>query len=318
MKRIFTRMAALALCLSAAILPASAETPAYRVGICQLVQHAALDDASAGFRDALSERLGVDVVFLEQNASGDLANCMSIVNNFIAEDVDLILANATPALQAAYAATGDIPILGASITDYAAALDIDDWTGVSSTNVSGVSDLAPLQEQAEMLCELFPEAREVGLLYCSSEANSEYQIEGITEALTQLGYHCTSYAFTDTSDVFSVTEAACLESDVLYIPTDNIAASCVSAIRNAVETAGMPILGGDEGICAGCGVATLCVDYYKLGRAAGEMAWEILVNGADISAMPIAYDEAPARMYNPELSQLLGVSIPEGYQAIGE
>lgn len=315
MKKLLSILICAMLCLTAT-LPAMAEEETYTVGICQLVQHDALDAATQGFRDALTELLGDRVTFDEQNASGDSATCITIINSFIAEDVDLIMANATAALQAAQAGTGDIPILGTSVTDYGTALGIDDWTGTSGTNISGTSDLAPLDQQAAMIQELFPDAKEVGLLYCSAEPNSVYQIDVITGYLTEMGYNCTEYAFTDSNDVASVATNACAASDVLYIPTDNTAASCTEAIRNVVEPAGVPVVAGEQGICSGCGVATLSISYYDLGYATGEMAYEILVNGADVSTMPVEFAPSVTKMYNAELCGILGVTIPDGYTAI--
>ncbi len=211
---------------------ASAETESgktYTVGICQLVQHPALDAATQGFKDALTEALGDAVSFNEQNASGESVNCATIVNGLVASQVDLILANATAPLQAAASATADIPVLGTAVTDYASALEIDNWTGTVGGNISGTSDLAPLDQQAAMLQELFPDAKTVGLLYCSAESNSKYQVDMIRGYLEQAGLTCEEYAFTDTNDVASVTQKACDSSDVIYIPTDNTAASNTEA-----------------------------------------------------------------------------------------
>ena len=304
--------AVIALCMGTA----AAEGTVYHVGICQLVQHVALDAATQGFQDALKDKLGDAVVFDLQNASGDTNTCSTIMNNFVSDNVDLIMANATPALQAAVAATGSIPILGTSVTNYASALDIEDKDGTTGMNVSGTSDLAPLDRQAEMLKELFPDAKKVGILWCSAEPNSKYQADHIREYLEALGYECTDYTFADSNDVASVTQNACDGSDVLYIPTDNTAASCTEAIRNVVEPAGIPAVVGEEGICRGCGVATLSISYYDLGYATGEMAYEILVEGADISTMPVRFAPNVTKEYNAELSGLLGVTIPEDYTAI--
>lgn len=312
MKRILAAVIALALTLA---FPAFAEE-SYTVGICQLIQHDALDNASLGFRAALTELLGDRIRIIEQNASGDVATCISIANSFIAEDVDLILANATQALQAVYASTGDIPILGVSVTDYAAALDMDKWTGVTGVNVSGCSDLAPLADQAELLRQLYPEAKEVGLLYCSAEANSQYQAAIMTGHLTAMGYNCTAYTFTDSNDVFSVAQSACAGSDVIFVPTDNTVAACREVIRNVVDVEMKPIIGGDEGICGGCGIATLAVNYYDLGYAAGQMAYDVLVNGMDVSTMPVRFGESFSKVYNPELCANLGVNVPEGFKPI--
>ncbi|MBQ3423905.1 MAG: ABC transporter substrate-binding protein [Clostridia bacterium] len=313
MKKLLAVIVATLLCLGAAAV--AEET--YTVGICQLVQHVALDAATQGFQDAITEKLGDAVTFDVQNASGDSNTCSTIVNTFVSDGVDLIMANATPALQAAVAATGEIPILGTSVTDYATALDIDDWTGATGINVSGTSDLAPLDQQAQMLKELFPDAATVGILYCSAEPNSKYQAEVITGCLTELGYTCEEYTFADSNDVASVTQSACDGSDVLYIPTDNTAASCTEAIRNVVEPAGKPVIAGEEGICAGCGVATLSISYYDLGYATGEMACEVLTGGADVAAMDVRFAPNVTKEYNAELCQILGVSVPEDYVAIG-
>ena len=315
MKKLLALLVSIVLVLSACSF-ALAEEKTYHIGICQLVQHPALDAATKGFRDALTELLGDKVEFDEQNASGDNATCITIVNGFVSANVDLILANATPALQAAQSATFDIPILGTAVTDYATALDISDWNGTTGYNVSGTSDLAPLDGQAAMVKELFPDAKEVGLIYCSAEANSLYQVKVMAENLQALGYTTTEYAFTDSNDVTSVVTNACATSDVIYVPTDNTAASCAEAIRNVIETEKVPVVAGEEGICSGCGVATLSISYYDLGVATGKMAYEILVNGADIATMPVEFAPQFTKEYNPEMAELLGVAIPEDYVAI--
>lgn len=290
----------------------------YTVGICQLVQHDALDAATQGFKDALTEKLGDSVQFEEQNASGDTANCSTIINGFVSSGVDLILANATAPLQAAAQATSDIPVLGTSVTDYATALDISDWSGTVGGNVSGTSDLAPLDQQAAMIQELFPDAKAVGLLYCSAEANSVYQCDVIEGYLTDAGYTVTRYAFTDTNDVTSVAQSAADASDVIYIPTDNTAASNTEAIANVVLPAKVPVVAGEEGICKGCGVATLSISYYDLGYQTGTMAYQILAEGADISTMPVEYAPNVTKKYNVANCEALGITPPEGYEAISE
>lgn len=287
----------------------------YEIGICQLMQHPALDAATQGFRDALTEKLGENVEFDEQNASGESNTCTTIVNGFVSADVDLILANATPALQSAMAATADIPILGTSITDYATALGVSEFSGTTGINVSGTSDLAPLDGQAAMIQELFPDAKNIGLLYCSGEPNSVYQINVIKGYLEDMGYTCTEYSFTDSNDVASVTQSA-IECDVMYIPTDNTAATYTETIANVVIPAGVPVVAGEEGICSGCGVATLTISYYDIGYKTGEMAYEILVNGADISTMEIQSAPQFTKKYNAANCETLGISIPDGYEAI--
>ena len=289
----------------------------YKVGVVQLVQHEALDAATKGFTDALKEALGDKVEVVEKNASGDSNNCSTIVNGFISDKVDLIMANATPALQAAASATSTIPILGTSVTDYATALEIADWTGTVGGNISGTSDLAPLDKQAAMLQELFPNAKKVGMLFCSSEPNSKYQVDEVTKLLSAAGITCTEYTFTDSNDVSSVTQKACDDSDVLYIPTDNTAASNTEAIANVLVPAGVPAICGEEGICKGCGVATLSISYYDLGVTTGKMAAKILTGEADISEMPIEFTEATPK-YNASMCETLGIEPLEGYTAIEE
>ena len=303
---------------AAADSTAAADGKVYNVGICQLVQHEALDAATQGFKDALTEKLGEgNVKFDEQNASDDSANCATIVNGFVSNNVDLILANATAPLQAAAQATADIPVLGTSVTDYATALDISGWTGTVGNNISGTSDLAPLDQQAAMIQELFPDAKNVGLLYCSAEPNSVYQCDVIEGYLTEEGYTVARYAFTDTNDVTSVAQTAADNSDVIYIPTDNTAASNTEAIANVVIPAKVPVVAGEEGICNGCGVATLSISYYDLGYATGEMAAKILAEGADVSTMPVEYAPNVTKKYNAANCEALGITPPADYVAIG-
>lgn len=297
----------------------TASGDSYKVGICQLMQHVALDAATQGFQDKLTELVEADgktVEFDLQNASGDSATCTTIVNGFVSSGVDLIMGNGTAALQAAQSGTADIPILGTSITDYATALDMSDWTGTTGTNISGTTDLAPLDGQAEMLKELFPDAKNVGLLYCSAEPNSAYQINTIKPMLEEMGYTCTEYAFTDSNDVASITTNACASSDVIYIPTDNTAATCTETIRNVVVPAGVPVIAGEQGICSGCGVATLSIDYYELGEMTGQMAYDILVGGQNPGEMEIQPAPTFTKMYNESICQELGITVPDGYEAI--
>lgn len=317
MKKIGLMLVVAILCAASVFAGGNSESKSkYTVGICQLVQHDALDAATQGFKDALVAAFGDDVTILEQNASGDSATCITIVNGFVSSNVDLIMANATPALQAAQAATGDIPILGTSVTDYGTALGLSDFSGVTGTNISGTSDLAPLDQQAAMILELFPKTKKVGLLYCSAEANSAYQVDVIREILQAKGIECKDFAFADSNDVASVSENACAWSDVIYIPTDNTAASCTQTIRNVVEPNKVPVIAGEEGICKGCGVATLSISYYDLGVKTGEMAVSILKGEASVSSMPIQYSPGFTKEYNAELCAILGISVPEDYKAI--
>ena len=305
----------IALTLMMVMVLCTAWASATTVGICQLVQHEALDAATKGFKDALSAKMP-DVKFDEQNASGDAVNCATIVNTFVSNGVDLIMANATAPVQAAVAATADIPILGTSVTDYATALGVTEFTGVSGINVSGTTDLAPLDGQANMVKELFPDAKKVGLLYCSAEANSVYQVMTIRGYLEGLGYECAEFSFMDSNDVASVAQTAADNCDVLYIPTDNTCAAYTETIANVVLPAKLPVIAGEEGLCRGCGVATLTISYYDLGYATGEMAYEILANGADVSSMPIKSAPNFVKKYNAANAAELGVTIPDGYTAL--
>ena len=289
----------------------------YLIGICQLVQHPALDAATQGFKDALTEEFGDAVQFDEQNAQGDSNTCSTIITDFVSDNVDLILANATPALQAAAAGTADIPILGTSVTEYGVALDLDDFDGTVGNNISGTSDLAPLEDQAAMLNELFPDAKNVGLVYCSAEANSQYQVDTIKGYLEEMGYTCNYYSFSDSNDLASVATTASGEVDVLYVPTDNTVASNTEIINNIFQPAGIPVVTGEEGICAGCGVATLSISYYDLGVATGNMAVRVL-NGEDISTMPVEYAPNFVKKYNKTICDALNITVPDDYEAIEE
>ena len=291
----------------------------YNVGICQLVQHEALDAATEGFKDALFTLLeedGKKVNFIEQNASGDAATCVTICNQLVAENVDLIMGNATAALQAAAAASATIPVVGTSITDYATALEIEGWNGKTGSNITGTADLAPLDQQAAMIQELFPDAEKVAILYCSAEANSVYQSDVITGYLTEMGYEVEVFTFADSNDVANVTTAACAAADVIYIPTDNTAASCTETIANVAIPAGKPIVAGEAGICSGCGVATLSIDYYDIGYAAGVMAYDILVNGTNPGEMEIQYAPEVKKLFNAANCEALGITVPEDYASL--
>ena len=269
-----------------------ASSEKYKIGICQLVQHDALDAATQGFEDALVELCGEgNVDFDEQNAQGEHNMCATIINQFVSDNVDLILANATDPLTTAATATADIPVIGTSVTDYATALQIEDWTGATGINVSGTSDLAPLDEQEDMLVELLPEAKTVGI---------EYK----------------EYTAADSNEIQSVVTSAVSEVDAIYIPTDNTMAANTEIVKNVCVPAGIPVIAGEQGICTGCGIATLSISYYDIGYRAGEMAYEVLANGADISTMEIEFAPEVTKMYNKEICDELGITVPDDYEAI--
>lgn len=297
---------------------AKAEEKTYTVGICQLVQHAALDAATQGFMDALTEKLGDSVKFDLQNAQGESTTCSTIVTGFVANDYDLIMANATPALLAAVSATDTIPILGTSVTDYATALAIDDMDASVGTgiNVSGTSDGVPAQMYADTVMELVPEAKNVSVLYCSAEPNSVLQADQFIACMDELGVSTTVYTFTDSNDIQAVVTSAVEGADAMYIPTDNTAASNMTIVSNVCTAAGLPVICGEEGMCGAGGLATVSISYYDIGHVCGEMAYDILVNGADVSAMPIGYAASPAKKYNSDFAEAIGFEMPEGYEAI--
>lgn len=287
------------------------ENKVYKVGICQLVQHDALDKSTQGIKDALAEKLGENVEIDFQNASGDSTNCTTIANKFVSSQYDLVMAVATPALQACTTATASskIPVVATAITNFGTALDIDmSQTDATGINVTGTHDLAPLEKQAEQLTTLFPEAKKVGILYCSAEANSKFQTEGMSDILKAQGIEVTSYTFVDSNDIQSVTQKAADSSDVLYIPTDNTVASNGSIVDEVCQKAETPIISGETSACiAYNGVATYSIDFYEIGYQAGEMAYEILVNGADPATMNIRAPQKLTAQYNPEMAKKYGV-----------
>ena len=288
------------------------------VGVVQLVPHVALDAATQGFVDRLTEIMGEENVEIQVKvAAGDSATCAPIVTDFVSQNVDLIMANATPALQAAAAATADIPILGTSVTEYGVAMGIEGFSGTVGGNVSGTSDLAPLDQQAAMVKEWFPDAKNVGLLYCSAEPNSQYQVDTVQAFLEGMGFTCTQYPFADSNDMAAVTSNAAANSDVIYVPTDNTVASSTGIIDGICQPAGVPVIAGEEGICGGCGVATLSISYYDLGVKTAEMAAQILKGEADISTMAIAYADNFTPKYNASVCEALGITPMAGYEAIG-
>ena len=293
------------------------ETGTYTIGICQFLPHPALDAATEGFIAAVEAGLGKEnVTFDNQNAAGEAANCATIVNGLVASKVDLIMANATPAVAAAYNATEEIPILGTSVTEYGVALGIDNFSGTVGSNVSGTSDLADLAKQAQMITDWCPDAQKVALLYCSAEANSKYQVDEVQKYLEEAGLTCQQFSFADTSDLMAVTQEAVNFADVIYVPTDTTVANNAPAIDSICRPAGIPIIAGESGICSGCGIATMSIDYYDLGYATGEMAVRILKDGEDITKMPIEYAPEVTYLYNEEICAELGITPLEGYEKL--
>ena len=315
MKKIVSLILVVALCLGACLSLASCKKAKnkdhYVVGIIQLAPHPALDEATQGFKDALTAKLlaeGKTVEFKYENAQGDSNTCNTIVNSFVSSNVDLIMANATAALAAAYNATTTIPILGTSITEYGVALSLDNFNGTVGGNVSGTSDLAPLTDQAQMMIDTLGlvAGDKIGLLYCSAEANSQYQVDVVKNYLASKGINSTEYKFSDSNDLATVTAKASNECKAIYVPTDNTVASNTEIIKNNCDK---PVFAGEEAICKGCGYATLSISYYSIGQVTGEMAAEILLGTSDIEDMAIRYDSNPVKKYNKAACEDLGIDI---------
>lgn len=327
MNKVFKRALALGLsavltagcfagCSAAADGDANNDAKAYKVGICQIREHEALDAATEGFKKAMTDKLGDKVTFEEQNAQGETTACSTIINQFISQGVDLIMANATPVVQSAVAATKEIPIVGTSVTEYGVALDIADFSGKTGMNVTGTSDLAPLKDQAAMIKEIYPDTKTVGIVYCSAEPNSKYQATEVTKYLAEIGITATEYSFADSNDLQSIAAKAVAENDALYLPTDNTVAENTSIIDSIARPAKKPVFAGEEGIARGCGVATLTISYYDIGYKAGEMAAQILTEGANPAEMEIAYAPQFTKKYNADICAELGIEVPADYVAL--
>ncbi len=292
-----------------------ADDDVYHVGVIQLVEHEALDAATEGFQDALKEKLGDKVVFDVQNAQGEETNCATICTKFVNDDVDLIMANATQALTSAATATPDIPIVGTSVTDFVTTGTVksNDKPG---TNVTGTSDLAPIDQQIALLKRLVPDAKTVGILYCSSEANSVYQAEEAQKELEKEGIKVEIYTVADSNDIQQVVTKAADNCDAIYVPTDNTIASNMEIVKNVTVPEKVPVIAGEENMCAVGGLATLSISYYNIGYNAGLMAYDILVNGKDPAEMPIQYADEITLKYNAEIASELGIQIPDDMVAI--
>ena len=288
----------------------------YKVGIVQQMEHAALDAATQGFQDKLTELLGEDVAFDYQNAQGEQTNCTTIATKFVSDGVDLIMANATTALQSAYAATADIPIVGTSVTDYVTA-GVVDSNEAPGRNVTGVSDLSSIDAQIDVLLQFCDDADKVAIVYCSAEPNSIYQADLAEKYLQSLNREYAVYTVADSNEIQAVLTNAVGECDAVYIPTDNTLANNMEIVKNVTVPAGVVSFAGAEQMCLEGALSTLSISYYDLGVKAGEMAYEILVNGADPAEMPIAFvAEGITPKYNPAIAESLGVTVPEGMTAV--
>ena len=288
----------------------------YNIGICQQMQHVSLDEATQGFEDALTELLGEEnVKFDYQNAGGEQANCTSIVSKFVTDNVDLIMANATTAVQCAKEATTEIPVVGTSVTDYVSTGIVDSAENPGS-NVTGYSDLSDANNHVELIQQLLPEAKTVAILYSTGEENSRIQAESAVAAFEAAGLTAESYTANDSNDISSVVTEACTQADVIYVPTDNLMAANMELVKNVALNQKVPVVScftADENDGA---LLSISISYYTMGYLAGEMAYEILVNGADPASMPIGVMSVEDMdiTINQSVADELGITIPESMQ----
>lgn len=305
-------VAGLAACGNEPSTPSNPDEKVFQIGIVQLAEHPALDEATRGFKDFLTEKLGDKVQFNVQNAQGEQTNCTTIVNQFVSSKVDLIMANATNAVKAAREATSDIPIIGTSVTDYV-------FSGLVASNeapganVTGASDMNPVNVQVQLMKTLCPEVKTVGIVINSGEENSAIQAEEAKTAFEAEGFAVKIYSVADTNEIQTVVTAACNEVDAFYEPTDNLIAANVPTMSNITTAAGKPVICGEGGMCESGFLATYAISYYELGRAAGEQAFNILVNGADPATTPIFFFDVSqlTLVVNEQNAAELGITIPE-------
>ena len=294
----------------------SGEDGTYTVGICQQMQHVSLDEATKGFQDALTELLGEgNVEFDYQNAGGEQANCTSIVSKFVTDNVDLIMANATTAVQCAKEATTTIPMVGTSVTDYVST-GIVDSAEAPGANVTGYSDLSDANNHVELIQQLLPEAKTVAILYSTGEENSRILAESAAAAFEAAGLTAESYTANDSNDISAVVTEACTQSDVIYVPTDNLMAANMELVKNVALNQKVPVVScftADENDGA---LLSISISYYTMGRLAGEMAYEILTEGADPAAMPIGVMSVEDMdvTINQSVAEELGITVPEAMQ----
>lgn len=305
-------VAGLAACGNKPSTPSNPDEKVFQIGIVQLAEHPALDEATRGFKEFLTEKLGDKVQFNVQNAQGEQTNCTTIVNQFVSSKVDLIMANATNAVKAAREATSDIPVVGTSVTDYV-------FSGLVASNeapganVTGASDMNPVNVQVQLMKTLCPEVKTVGIVINSGEENSAIQAEEAKTAFEAEGFTVKIYSVADTNEIQTVVTAACNEVDAFYEPTDNLIAANVPTMSNITTAAGKPVICGEGGMCESGFLATYAISYYELGRAAGEQAFNILVNGADPATTPIFFFDVSnlSLVINEENAAELGITIPE-------
>lgn len=307
MKKLLTILLSLVVCCGAcASFAACGNGKDYTVGICQLMEHESLDKATEGFKAALTEELkaaGKTVEFKEQVA-GESDLCTTIVSTFVSNKVDLIMANATPALLAASNATTTIPVLGTSVTDYE-----DTFKGNIPSNVSGTSDAVPFGEQAQMMIDTLnlKEGDQVGVIYCTNESNSVVQYNAVKTYFENKKINVKAYTFSETTELQAITQNAAANCAAIYVPSDNTVADNDSVVGTVCEQAKKPVYTSYGGsIC----YASLAIDYYKLGEETGKMAAQILLGNKTVADFQIK-TLTPTVSYNAELCAKLGITVPE-------
>ncbi|MBE6070887.1 MAG: ABC transporter substrate-binding protein [Clostridium butyricum] len=287
-------------------------TDTKNIGIVQLVQHDALDSANEGFVDALKEKGyedGKNIKIEQQNAQGEQTNAQTICSQFTDAKKDLIFAIATPAAQAAYNSTKDIPIVCTAVTDPVSAEIAKDWKS-SGTNVTGTSDKVPVDEQIDLLKQLIPNAKTIGVIYNTSETNSVIQVDELKTAATAKGLNIKEIGVTNVNEINQNLASALGEIDVLYTPTDNTVASGYALVGNLCVDNNVPIIGAEEAVVDKGGLASIGIDYYKLGKEAGYKAVEIL-EGKEPSDIEITTLSEMSFTINTDVADKLGITIPE-------
>ncbi|HEX3075663.1 MAG TPA: ABC transporter substrate-binding protein [Lachnospiraceae bacterium] len=285
----------------------------FNIGVCQLVTHEALDAAYKGFVDGLAEagfEEGKNVTFDLQNAQGEPSNCNTIATKLVNDNPDLILAIATPAAQSLANATKDIPILVTAVTDPATS-GIVDTNEAPGGNVTGTSDLTPVQKQMELLVKLLPDAKKVAILYCSSEANSQIQADMANESASTLGLETVTATVSNSNEIQQVVQSLVGKVDAIYTPTDNTIASGMATVSMVANANGIPVICGEEGMVANGGLATYGINYYNLGKQTAAQAVKILNGEAKPADMPIEYLEEVSLTINEEVAAELGIEIPQ-------
>ncbi|MFP7364375.1 ABC transporter substrate-binding protein [Corynebacterium callunae] len=286
----------------------SAGGESYTIGINQLVQHPALDAATAGFKEAFADA-GVDVTFEEQNANGEQGTALTIAQQFASDNLDLVLAVATPAAQATAQNITDTPVLFTAVTD-AVSAELVDSNEAPGGNVTGTSDMAPIDEQLALLQELVPDAKTIGIVYASGEVNSQVQVDQVTEAAKPLGIEVKTQTVTSVNEIQQAVEALG-DVDAIYVPTDNMVVSGISSLVQVAEQKTIPVIAAESGTVEGGAVATLGIDYTELGRQTGEMALRILEEGADPATMPVETATEFTYVINEDAAARQGVTIPQ-------